>query len=427
MNQQINYTNEQLEAITMCADPTIKIACVTGQAGSGKTSILGEAYRQAFDNLCNKFGLDPEEAIRREKDALPFSIQLAAPTGRAAKRIEEATSYKAMTIHRMLRFSVPENDEDKGMPAHTKMNPMPHDFIFIDEASMLTDEIRRSLIDAMKRGSVIRFFGDINQLPPIGSHSPFAVDLKKQPSVTLTENFRSNDGIISLADKVIKNRMPLNNEKVTIQRVVSQHGSLTVLKLAEEIDFTTDVNQIICPTNHTKHGTVNLNRSIQQRFNPNKEKITVYQRNSHDQSMIVKSFKRDDKILWTKNDYNLDLMNGTLGRVLDFDEDTGSIFISVDGRDIEIPSQMETFNPTTGIRYTYDPRHRLDLGYAISTHKSQGSQFHTVCFVCSRSRAATRQNVYTAVTRAAERLHIINIGGSLAYALSNNTDIMKKT
>lgn len=417
---------EQQEAVDLCTNMATKIACVTGQAGTGKTTILKNAVDIVFDNLCNEHNFDRE--AYREEDYLdmPFSIRLCAPTGRAAKRIEEATGIKAMTVHRMLRFSVPETDDEHGLPAYTKHNRMPYDAIFVDEASMLTEELRRQIIDAMKRGCVIRFFGDINQLPPIGSASPFALDLKRFPSVLLTKNYRSTDGIIDLADRVIKNKMPIANEQVTIQRVALTQGSNALISLANEIDFTREANQIICPTNTTKHGTQNINRMIQQRFNPETDKINVYQRD-HNGKIITRSFKRGDKVLWTKNDYNIDLMNGTLGKVIGFDEESGHIFINVEGIDKEIPSQMEAFNPTTGERYTYDPRHRLDLGYAISTHKSQGSQFDFVAFVVSRSRAATRQNVYTAVTRAKHRLHIVNIGGSLSYAIHNKVDIMRKT
>lgn len=405
----MNWTSEQEEAISLCADTTHKIVCITGQAGTGKTSILAEVHSRLEEMFPSN---DPE-----------FSrICLAAPTGRAAKRIEEATGIPAMTIHRMMRFSMPEDDKDFGLPAHTKQNPMPYDAVFIDEASMLTEDLRRQVIDALKRGAVIRFFGDINQLPPINSASPFAKDLERFPSVTLRTNFRSTDGIIELADRVIKNKMPINNDQVTITKVVSTDGSNAVLRLAETIDFTRMDNQIICPTNTTVHGTENINLAIQQKFNPEKEKITIFQTDKQG-SIIRRSFKRGDKVIWTKNDYNIGLMNGTSGRIITFDLETGTMFANFDGRDYEIPSQVKAHNPQTGLDYVYDPRHYLDLGYAISTHKAQGSQYDIVCYVCSRSRAASRQNVYTAVTRAKRKLFIINIAGSLTHAIDNKVNI----
>ena len=401
----------------MCANTSIRIACVTGQAGSGKTTILEQAVKKIMEEL---FG--PNWELDEETKNSDI-VQLCAPTGRAAKRIEEATGIPAKTIHRMLRFSMPVDDEDYGLPKFDKYNKLPHKVILIDEASMLTQDLRRQVIDAMANGAVIRFFGDINQLPPIGSSSPFAEDLKKFPSVTLTKNFRSDDGIISIADSVIKNRMPITNDQVVITRCNSADTTNVVMRLANEIDFTKAENQIICPTKTTSHGCERLNTLIQQKFNPEKEKIHVYQTDRNTKQLITRTFKRGDKIIWDKNDYNLDLMNGTIGHVQSFDTDTGVIVINCDGRDFEIPPKIETYNDITGERYSYDPRHYLLLAYAITTHKSQGSQFDRVCYVVSRSRAATRQNVYTAVTRAKRKVIIINAGGALTHAIANKVDL----
>lgn len=429
MQTDIILSKEQEEAVELCADTSIRIACVTGQAGTGKTTILKKSHERLVEELEITKGFSPAGDPQ-------FSIALAAPTGRAAKRIQEATGLRASTIHRMLRFTVPKDDDDFGLPAYSKMNPMPFDVILIDEASMIAEDLRRALIDAMKRGSIIRFFGDINQLPPIGTYdstgrknpnfSPFAKDLRTFPSVTLTKNFRSTDGIIELADRVIRNKMPMANDQVSILRIGNVDTQNRVLTIAQDIDFTNDGAQIICPTNKTVHGTENLNKAIQQRFNPEREKITIFKKEK-DGTMTVRSFKKNDKVIWTQNDYNLNLMNGSIGRVLDFDKERGTMWINMDDRDIEISAQMEAFNPSTGEKYVYDPRHYLNLGYAISTHKSQGSQFDIVLFVCSRTRAANRQNVYTAVTRAKQKLIILNVAGSLTYALDTLVDIERET
>lgn len=419
----INLSEEQSNGVDLCCDFTKTIACVTGAAGTGKTSVLQVLYERLVDAIIEKYNVSEEEAKEL--------IILAAPTGRAAKRIEEATGISAMTIHRMLRFSVPKDDADFGLPAHNKFNLMPYYAILIDEASMVPQDLRRAMIDAMRRGAVIRFFGDINQLPPVPKEgetpfSPFAQDLQKYPAITLTKNFRSTDGIISLSDRVIKNKMPLQNEQVKIHKISGIQTKSLIMSIAERIDFTSERNQIICPTKTTTYGTVEINRVIQQKFNKNREKITIYHHDRHTDKTTSISFKRGDKILWTKNDYNLNLINGTLGTILDFDEESGDIAINADGRDISIPAKMKTFNPTTGEAYYYDPRLQLDLGYAISTHKSQGSQFDNVLFVLSRSRAASRQNVYTAVTRAKFKIEIINIANALSFALDNLVNIYAK-
>ena len=427
--QDVAYTQEQREAIALCADTSVTIASVTGAAGTGKTTILKAAHDQLFDQFCERYDIAAKDYNHDEWRTMPFSMRLAAPTGRAAERIKEATGIEAMTVHRMLRFSVPEDDDDSGLPAHSKNNPMPYHAIFVDEASMIDVDLRRFIIDAMRRGCIIRFFGDINQLPPIPKAnqptvSPFAKDLKKFPSVTLTENFRSTDGIISVSANIIKNRMPRSNDQVAINRVKMQDATNFVMSLAKITDFTSLNNQIICPTNETKFGCTPYNNLIQQRFNPEKEKITIWHTDIEGKP-FPKNFKRGDKILWTKNDYNVGLMNGTIGTLLSFDKDTGVMFVNMDGRDIEIPPIIYGFNNTTGERFAYDPRKQITLGYAISTHKSQGSQFDHVVFVVSRTRAAVRQNIYTGVTRAKFSLNIVDIAGSLSYALNNPVKILE--
>lgn len=418
----INLSEEQSNAVDLCCDFSHLIASVTGAAGTGKTSVLANVYERLVEEIRIKYSMEREAALE--------AVKLAAPTGRAAKRIEEATGISAVTIHRMLRFSVPSDDKDHGLPAHNKFNLMPYYAILIDEASMVPVDLRRAVIDAMRRGAVVRFFGDINQLPPVPKEgekpfSPFAQDLQKFPSITLTKNFRSTDGIIDLADRVIKNKMPLENSQVKIHKISGINAKSLIMNIAERIDFTSDRNQIICPTKNTTYGTNEINRAIQQKFNPQKEKITLFKKGEDDKT-IATSFKRGDKLLWTKNDYNLNLINGTLGTVLDFDLESGDIFITADGRDIAIPARMKTFNATTGEEYSYDPRQQMDLGYAISTHKSQGSQFDNVLFVLSRSRAASRQNVYTAITRAKFKIEIINIANAMSAALDNLVNIYAK-
>ena len=407
----IRLSSEQQEAINLCCDMSITIASVTGQAGTGKTTII-------------------EEVVKRLSDEYPEKmVQLTAPTGRAAKRIEEATGLQALTCHRALRFSMPEDDEDKGLPSYSRQNKAPYDIILVDEASMVTTELRRALIDAMRKGCIIRWFGDINQLPPVDSPenlkdgSPFGKDLRKYPSVTLTHNYRSDDGIVSASARVIKNQMVIPNDKVRVHNAKRGEGQTTLYSIVKDIDFTSMDNQIICPTKRTVHGTFPINRYIQSKYNSEREAITVYIPNPHEGTVENRLFKRGDKILWTKNDYDLDLMNGTIGRVIDFDEDTGSITCDFDTRDIQIPSQIQKLNPVTGETYSYDPRRNMELAYAITTHASQGSQFNSVLFVLSNSRANVRQNIYTAITRTKFDLSILNISGALSKGIMNEARV----
>ena len=412
---ELSLSVEQEEGIALTADLTKQIACVTGQAGTGKTTIL----KYAYEALAAKFDF-PEEANPELTD-LP--IALAAPTGRAAKRIEEATGIPAMTIHRMLRYTTPKDEKDITLPRHDRFNPMNYDVVLVDEASMIDEKLYRGIIDALKRGAIVRLFGDINQLPPIMSGSPFDAAMKKFPTAILSHNYRSDDGIISVSDKIIKGRIPIANNQVSFFRVKQQETMMHVRSLCDQTDFTQMNHQIITPTQRTKAGADTINTFIQQQYNPEKKKIQTFQKD-HEGNVIVRSFKRGDKVLWTKNDYNLEIMNGTLGIVQSFDEEEGSILVTFDGtRDVLIPPSIETFNPTTGERYRYDPRTYLMLGYAITTHKAQGSQFDVVMYVLSRSRAATRQNLYTAVTRAKNKLIVINVAGALMHALNTKSGL----
>jgi exodeoxyribonuclease V alpha subunit len=414
----MNLSTEQMDAIEMCCDTSIRISNVTGQAGTGKTTILKDVHT----NLVQIFGEYASDA-----DDKP-AVVLGAPTGRAAKRIEEATGIPAMTIHRMLRYTTPADDEDKTMPRHDKFYPMPYSVILIDESSMLSEELYRGLIDAMRKGALIRFFGDINQLPPVVTSdneavSPFNIAMKKFPTAVLTHNYRSDDGIISVSDSIIKGRFPIANSQVNIFRIKSTETMYSIRDMCDGTDFMDIRNQIICPTQTTMYGCEKINIFIQQRYNKEREKINTYQKD-YEGKVFVRSFKRGDKIIWTKNDYNLEIMNGTIGIVQSFDLEEGSLLVTFDGdRDVLIPPSIEGFNVTTGEKYRYDPRTYLMLAYAVTTHKSQGSQFDIVLYVLSNSRAATRQNLYTAVTRAKKKLVVLNIGGALFRALENKTKV----
>jgi exodeoxyribonuclease V alpha subunit len=410
----LSLSQEQQDAVDLCADLSHRLVCVTGPAGTGKTTILKEVYKEINQQL----PLPPTDS------SLESFICLAAPTGRAAKRIEEATNIPAVTIHRMMRYTTPEKDGDETLPQHNKQNPLPYRVVLIDEASMLDTTLWRNVLDALLRGAVIRFFGDINQLPPVvGKVSPFKQAMDRFPTQILTHNYRSDDGIISISNKIINGKLPTANEQANFFRIKSADVMFEIKRLCQEVDFTKMHSQIISPTNKTKFGCAAINLFIQQRFNPEKEKITTYQKDPQG-DVLVQSFKRNDKIIWTKNDYTLGIMNGTLGVVKDFDDETGEIVLTLDGdNDIIIPPSIRGFNPSTGQEFTYDPRNYIMLGYAITTHKSQGSQFDTVLYVITRSRAATRQNVYTAATRAKTKLVVLNVNGCLSSALSNVAEI----
>ena len=391
-----DLSEEQIEAVALCTDINNRIVGVTGEAGTGKTTILGNAV----------------DDLRIEQG---YNVQLCAPTGRAAKRIQEATGISAITIHRMMRWSVPEDDEDAGLPSYTKFNPLPYDVIFIDEASMLSDDLYRSVIDALKSRACIRFFGDANQLPPVQGASPFLAILEKYPSVKLTHNFRSQDGIISAARSINRGLLPRSNDQFT---VINAGAGLTLNTIDEFIDqsFGTIKSQLITPSKQGKYGVRSLNKFMQQKLNGQETRAMhlVYKDRDEAENVTVKP---NDKIIWMKNDYKLNLFNGMIGWVRDFDLEDGSIVAEFDGKDVLIPPHIESYDPQGRAIFQYDPRKFIDLAYAITTHKAQGSEFDKVVIVLNKSFVLNRANFYTAVTRAKSYVSVIAGHGGLAHAM----------
>jgi len=399
----MEYSPEQDEAIELCIDTEKRLAGVTGEAGTGKTTILKAAF---------------------ERIPVEYPI-LAAPTGRAAKRIQEATGIAAKTIHRMMRYTMPEDENDAGLPAHNKDYPLPYDAIFIDEASMVDPELYRGIIDAMKPGAVIRFFGDSNQLPPVLGVSPFKKLLEKWPSYKLTHNFRSDDGLIQAAHDIIAGRPPRTNEKFRLLRP----GTHKLFEKIEELvddSFRGTNKQLITPTNKGKYGVYALNAYMQQRLNGSGEHFELPLREHADDDVPVR-LRRGDKIIWTKNDYKLKLYNGMIGWVVDFDQEDGHIVLNFDDKDVVIPPLVESYDPANDRTiFTYDPRQRIQLAYAITTHKAQGSEFEEVLVVLNKSFVLSRENFYTAVTRAKHLANVIVGNGALHAALKPAREEMKK-
>ena len=394
----MRLSDEQEDAINLCTDTTKRIVGITGRAGCGKTTILGKAF----------------EDIDIEGPKV-----LAAPTGRAAKRIQEATGIPAMTIHRMMRYTMPADEDDESLPAHNKDNPLPYRAIFIDEASMVDNDLYRNVIDAMpNNGSVIRFFGDANQLPPVKGDSPFLKILDKWPSMELTHNFRSNDGIVSAATSILEGKTPRANDKFNMIMI----GAGNMLAAAEEFidDSYRGLNsQIIIPTKKGKYGTLAVNKYLQQKLNNSKIRLRIVIPDPQDEAASEeREFRIGDKVIQTKNDYQLKLFNGQIGHVMDIDTDDGTIICEFEERVVAYPCILEQYDERRGRSiFRYDPRRNLELAYAVTTHKAQGSEFDTVLLMLNRGFVLNRANFYTAVTRAKNKVHCLLGPGALNDAM----------
>lgn len=402
----MHLSEEQRDAVNLCIDVSKRVVGITGRAGCGKTTILKNAYEELED-------LHPKA--------------LAAPTGRAAKRIYEATGIHAMTIHRMMKYTMPIDDEDAGLPAHNKDNPLPYRAIFIDEASMVDNDLYRNVIDAMPNGSVIRFFGDANQLPPVKGESPFLKILDKWPSLELTHNFRSSDGIVSAATSILEGKTPRANDKFNSISVGA--GDMLAAALEFIDDSYRGLNaQIIIPTKKGKYGTIPVNKYLQQKLNPHGERLRVtYPDPDDDAASEIREWRVGDKVIQTKNDYNLKLFNGQIGHVVALDVDDGTIVTQFEDREYVYPCILEQYDEARGRSlFRYDPRKNLELAYAITTHKAQGSEFETILLMLNRSFVLNRANFYTAVTRAKSKVHCLFGPGALNDAMRKSSPVYNK-
>lgn len=385
---------EQENAIDLCCDFAELIVGVTGGAGVGKTLVLGN--------------------VHRELSRLERSVVLCAPTGRAAKRITELTGVPAKTVHRLLEFPLPWEDGEKTQPRRDRTNPLEHDVVIVDEASMISPFLYRSLINALPRGGVIRFFGDNNQLPPVEEGKPpFITILKERPSVELTYNYRSGDALIDNSRRILRGQFPQRCPQFEI--LYSENPIKMLLEFATS-DFMEGEHQIITPTRRGKSGSLRMNPSLQIKFN---SKGPMLQLNRFDKQEAKLTIRAGDKFIWINNDYNLDLMNGEIGYVDWVDPDAGDLHLVTPERSINVPPRMRTYDAKKGTVVTYDPRKQIELGYAVTTHKSQGSEFDTVVYCMSKGQAylLNKRNFYTAVTRAKHQVILITDRRSMSLSM----------
>lgn len=398
----------QDEAIKKCVSIENRIVSVTGQAGTGKTTIMRQVYTAFTD--------------------AGHSVALCAPTGKAAKRISEATGIVATTIHKLLEYTHPGDPDPKtgkilgvSVPRRDSNNRLSQSVILLDEASMVNEEINRAVLDAVPPGGLVRLFGDANQLPPIEpgegfsrgprKPSPFERHLKMFPSTILKNIYRQGEGsgIVKNGHRIINGMCPSEASDFKISITQKQPEKLIDYVMESGIDFASLDNQIITPTNKSSIGTIALNKTLQELLMQDKlHEARVMPRTSWDAKagkslMLVVG----DKVIWTKNDYNLEIYNGESGIVTSLDHDL--VTVDFGDRIVAIPPWIE-YEAVGGKMKAYDPRVALDLAYVISTHKSQGSEYHNVVYLMGRSAFMLqgRANYYTGLTRARKHVHVIS-------------------
>ena len=385
---------EQEEAVEMCLDRSNRVFSVTGRAGTGKTSVLGIAY----DETVQQAGVG--------------KVVLCAPTGRAAKRIYELTGIRAKTIHKLLEFPEPDEEDEQGNPIppdprRNRERPLNERVVYVDEASMLSQHLYEQLMAALPSNGRIRFFGDNEQLPPVEKGAPFESLLKERASKRLNHCFRSDDEILFNAERIRNGRLPIRNFRFEI--IYTEQPIKQLIRFAES-DIIQRSVQIIMPTRNGNYGTNRVNPSLQLKFNPTGDILRVERKAKIMQDAPPPiALRGGDKFLWSQNDYSLKLFNGDLGYIDWVNSEDGSLQVSTEDRQLVIPPFIQTYSPFHGSIIHYDPRKKIELGYAITTHKAQGSEFDTVIYCMTRAapRMLNRRNLYTAITRARHNVIII--------------------
>ena len=399
--QEIDYAPEQLAAIRAAAAQQLLI--VTGGPGTGKTTVMA-GILQLFDEL-------------------KLKTQLAAPTGRAAKRLSEVTGREASTIHRLLEAQF---DEQTGAMAfyHDEDAPLSCDAMIVDETSMVDLPLMASLLKALKPGCRLLLVGDPDQLPSVGAGNLFS-DLIRSgivPSVCLTEIFRQarQSLIVMNAHAVNRGELPVLTAKdrdcFFLRRrapaqLVQTVCELCARRLPQNMHIPAGEIQVISPTRKGETGTANLNRALQAALNPpqpgRREKLSG-----------GSCFREGDRVMQIRNHYDLPWKraNGSSGTGV-FNGDIGTI-VSIDPKE----DQIHVLFDDREVVYEPEMLSELELAYAITAHKSQGSEYRAVIFAIGGGAPMllTRGVLYTAITRARELLLLVGNEELIAQMTQNN-------
>ncbi len=395
----IEYETKQAEAITTALEKGLLI--LTGGPGTGKTTTL--------NGIIELF----------ERDGL--KVSLCAPTGRAAKRMSEITEKEAKTIHRLLEVEWKDNDTPRFQ--RNVSNPLPCDAVIVDEMSMVDINLFASLLDALKLGCRLIMVGDSDQLPAVGAGNVLhdLIDSGLIPVVRLTEIFRQamKSLIVTNAHKIINGEYPelkvTDNDFFFMSRPNVYLTANTVIDLyvkrlpaAYGYDPLKDI-QILCPSRKGETGTVNLNTAIQKILNPPDGIKCEFNLNG-------RIFREGDRVMQIKNNYDIPWKKGKDAGTGIFNGDIGTLsVIKPEARLMKI-----CFDDKEAI-YSFDYANQLELAYAITVHKSQGSEYESVIMpVCSVLPQLSYRNLfYTAVTRAKSKIILVGTIGDI-YAMVDN-------
>ena len=399
--QGITYAPQQRQAVELAARTGVLI--LTGGPGTGKTTTV-----RGIVALFQKMGLD---------------IVLAAPTGRAAKRMSELTGMEAQTVHRLLGMSW--NDATHQVTfTKTEQEPLEADAVIVDEMSMVDLSLFSALLRALRPGTRLVLVGDADQLPSVGAGNVFSDLIRsgRVETVFLREVFRQAEqsAIIRNAHSVNLGEPPkLTNDQGDFfflcrrdgERTLSTVVDLCRSRLPEKMGIPADQIQVLTPTRKGPSGTVSLNRSLQAALNPPKP-------DKRELHWGERLFREGDRIMQTRNDYDVvwekadgtvgtGMFNGDVGKIVQIDPSGEWLTVDFDGR--------------TAL-YGVEQLNEVDLAYAQTIHKAQGSEYR--CVVLAAMPAAqslmVRGVLYTAITRARELLILVGDDAAVRAMAAND-------
>ena len=403
----ITYSQQQKDAVeeSLCSG----LLLITGGPGTGKTTILN--------------------GILSLYSQMDLKVALAAPTGRAAKRLTEVTGEEAFTIHRLLEAGI-DPHSGKMFFARDEENPLKADAVIVDEMSMVEIQLLASLLRAIPSGKRLILVGDPDQLPPVGPGFPFSDCLRSNvlPKVQLTEIFRQAQEslIVMNAHKINCGQMPQLRDRTrdffflpcrSEEEVAQTIAGLCTTRLPEKMNIPSDQIQVLTPTRKGAVGTWGLNELLQARLNP-----------PHPMKKERKfgefSFREGDRVMQIRNNYDImwktcdsstlgtGIFNGDIGTItaIDFNEET--LTVVFDGREAQ---------------YDFAQLNELEPAYAMTVHKSQGSEYRAVvlCAWNGSPYLLSRSVLYTAVTRAKELLIIVGREETVA-AMTQNAKVGRR-
>ena len=400
---------KQRLALVACTNRARRVVGVTGPAGTGKTSII-----RAVTYVLTEAG---------------FTVSLAAPTGKAAKRIKEATGIPAQTFHRLLEYTSPgEPDPKTGKPvwvSYPQRNRGRHlqcDVVIGDEYAMVNKELHGDIVGAIKPGGRLLTFGDNNQLQPIEKNpvdaktpSKFTEILQKFDGIVLDTLHRTGAGssIADNARRVLRGMAPVRATDFSIDYTSQPVDALLKFIRGREDMFKHVDNQIITPTNISWCGQYKLNVAIQSQLQPHARGWYELARHEWDAKRPVR-VRVGDKVVVNKNLYSINCNDGTMGvfngetGIIQAIDTGGLIEVDLGDRVCILPPQM-VIEIGGQVRTIY-PHREIGLAYALTTHKCQGSEYGEVVYVMNKSQSMMlcKPNLYTGITRARQQVHVIS-------------------